>query len=99
MADKKAVTVQSASALSFINIFAYLNLAIAVLSTINAVRQRLATDPDITGDDLVQDTAMVVGAIQSTLPFVHIPVDLVKGIADAVAAVLKNYYPTPAPTV
>jgi hypothetical protein len=99
MATSKAVAPQAA-AIGFTNIFAYFNLAAAVLAVTMAVRARLTTDTDITGDDIVMDIMPAIMALQAAFAFIHVPADLLKAAADAVAAVLKNYYhqQAPAPT-
>lgn len=83
--------------MNFLNIFAYINLAIAIISAVTTVLH-LAITPTtpLTGLQLVAIAQPILSDIQVLIPKANIPAALVVDIADAIAdAVNAFYHPKP----
>ncbi|MDD5351417.1 MAG: hypothetical protein PHQ12_14490, partial [Chthoniobacteraceae bacterium] len=72
-----------------LNIFGYLNLAMAVASAVSTVTAEVTAPEPISGQDLANDVAPVLLALQSIQPKLKVPPDAVRECAEAVASVLN----------
>ena len=79
--------------MNFSNIFAYVDLAIAIISAITGVLHLniSATNP-LTAAALVVLATPVLAGVQALLPKANIPPALVQDIAQAIADAVNSYY-------
>lgn len=78
------------NALNVLNVFSYVNLALAVANAVTTVSMELSAPEPISGDDLAADVTPVLLSLQSIYPKLRVSPQTLVACCEALAKVLNE---------